>query len=213
MSSLDFMPSANHWPHGVRARYSAGCRCDGCRAANTAYEKKRASIRRKEGPDIIVSADRARRHLKRLSKRDVGRRAVSAAADVGDTTLQKIITGKKTHIRRSTEKHILEVTAEAASDAARVDAGPPWRLLNQLIEQGWSKAELARRLGYKTPALQVSKTSVLVKTAHKVKLLHAKLIKQTPSGMKCKCVEPLELERDGIELCARCELPIPPEAA
>lgn len=204
------MPSADHWPHGVRARYSAGCRCDECRAANTAYERKRARHRVWHGPDVLVDAKRARQHLKRLSRKDVGRRTVGAAADVGDTTLSKIIAGTKKQIRCSTEKRILEVDVGAAADAARTDAGPTWKLLNQLLKRGWSKAELARRLGYKRAALQFNKRSVLVKTAHQVKLLHAELIKlPPPSGVTCKCTQEVTVERDGIELCALCERPRP----
>lgn len=208
--SLDGMPPADYWSHGVRSRYNSGCRCDECRAANTAYERKRVRQRMKHGPDGLVDAKRARRHLLRLSKKDVGRRAVSAACDVGNTTLEKIKSGAKTRIRRSTEQKILEVDVEAASDSARIDAGPTWKLLNALLERGWAKAEIARRLGYKVPALQISKKSVLVKNAHKVKVLHAKLIKLPPqSRKKCRCPKPLELERDGVEFCVRCEKQIP----
>lgn len=31
-------------PHGTRSRYSYGCRCDECRAANTAYRRDRCNV-------------------------------------------------------------------------------------------------------------------------------------------------------------------------
>jgi lambda repressor-like predicted transcriptional regulator len=133
---------------------------------------------------------------------------VSAAADVGTTTLEKIKAGTKKRIRRSTEQRILEVDVAAASDSAHTDAAVTWKLLNELLARGWSKAELARRLGYKVPALQISKERVLVKNAYKVKRLHAELI-GLPPRKKCKCPEPLTVERDDVELCARCELLAP----
>lgn len=37
------LPSMEHWPHGVRARYVCGCRCDLCRRANTEYARERAA--------------------------------------------------------------------------------------------------------------------------------------------------------------------------
>lgn len=213
MSAPSDLPPAEHWPHGVRARYSSGCRCDACRAANTAYERQRARHRVYHGPDVLVSARRARRHLRALSRRGVGRRAVGAACDVGETTLERIKNGTKTQIRRSTEAKILSVDAQAMADSVPVDAGPTWKLLNELIDKGWPKAELARRLGYKVPALQVGKKQVLLKTAHKVKLLHTQLIELAPPRPRrwCHCRKPLPIPRDDGKLCAKCERMVKPE--
>lgn len=45
-----------------------------------------------------------------------------------------------------------------------VPAGRTWRRINQLLEEGFSKARLARELGMHTPALQIGKTRVLACT-------------------------------------------------
>ena len=47
-------------PHGTRARYSAGCKCMFCRAANSRYKVARALERKNGNANPIVSAERAR---------------------------------------------------------------------------------------------------------------------------------------------------------
>ena len=48
------LPPAEHYAHGSRARYVAGCRCDACRAANCAYYHERQR-RAKEAAALIVT--------------------------------------------------------------------------------------------------------------------------------------------------------------
>ncbi len=163
-------------PHGDRLRYMAGCRCDLCRKANSAYERSRQAARKAGDWNGIVSAEKARAHINRLAYHGVGRRAVGDACDVSDTILFEIATGKRQQIRARTERRILEVTLEAAADHALTDAAPTWKLLNTLLAAGYSKARLAIELGCKTPALQIRKTQVHVRTAHDVRRLHARLI-------------------------------------
>lgn len=58
----------------------------------------------------------------------------------------------------------------------KVPAGPTWRLLDELVARGWSKSELARRLGLGSPALQFSRDRVRASTARAVEALHAELV-------------------------------------
>jgi hypothetical protein len=117
---------------------------------------------------------RARRHLRTLSKHGVGRRAVQAACDIGDTTLQEIRSGRKTHIRRETERRILAVTPEAVSDHALVPARQTIGRLCRLLDEGFTKTELARRLGStaRVPALQVKPGFITAKKAAQVERLY-----------------------------------------
>jgi hypothetical protein len=161
--------------HGDRLRYMAGCRCTECRRANTEYEKTRARARKAGDWNGLVAAEGARLHLLQLSKANVGRDQVSDAAGVSVTIVAKIAAGTRKKIRARTEKSILAVTVAAAADGALVDAGPTWKLLDDLLSCGYSKAQLARELGYKVPALQFKRTQCTVRNAYEVQQLHARL--------------------------------------
>lgn len=107
----------------------------------------------------IVSSKRARTHLSRLQKLGVGRRSIAAAADVGQTIIQEIKNGTATHIRAETERKLLAVTAEKARGGGNlVNAKPTRSRIIRLLNEGFTKKELARRLGYKAPALQLCST-------------------------------------------------------
>lgn len=176
------LPSRDHFmamPCGSRAKYmGARCRCMLCRAANSRYETERAAARRHGDDNGLVAAVAARVHLFALSRQGVGRRAVGAACDVGDTTLQQIRSGAKTQIRKNTERRILAVTAAAVSDHALVSAKKTHRRLAVLREEGFTKTELARRLGSKarTPSLQLKSNRVIAINAVKVERLYQQVM-------------------------------------
>jgi hypothetical protein len=117
----------------------------------------------------LVDACAVRDHLRALSRQGVGYRQTADAAGVASSVLAKVLNGERTQIRASTARRVLEVTAEAAADHAMVSAGPTKRRLRRLIAEGFTHAELARRLGYKRPALQLGRERVLAKTQHKIK--------------------------------------------
>lgn len=163
--------------HGDRLRYMAGCRCFACRRANSAYEAARKIARAAGEGNGIVLAAKARAHMKALSAQGVGRRSVGAACDVSDTVLSDIIAGRKANIRAATERAILAVTAAAAGDRALVPAKATWKMLEQLIADGYTRGELAARLGSKskTPALQLKRDFVTVRSAYLVERLFGQL--------------------------------------
>lgn len=163
--------------HGDRLRYMAGCRCFACRRANSAYEAGRKIARAAGEGNGIVPAAKARAHMKRLSAQGVGRRSVGAACDIADTVLGDIISGRKVNIRAATERAILAVTAAAAGDRVLVPAKATWKLLDELIEDGYTRGELARRMGSKskTPALQLKRDFVTVRNAYLAERLYDQL--------------------------------------
>lgn len=162
-------------PHGTRLRYIAGCKCTPCRRANSDYERQRRAARAAGDWNGLVSAERAREHLRSLSKRGVGKRAVAAASDVCMTVLQDIRTGRKAQIRARTERKILAVTRDMASDHALVRPGRTFQLIDQLIEEGFSRAELARRLGYRNGALQFRRRRMTARNVARIERLHRSL--------------------------------------
>jgi hypothetical protein len=162
-------------PHGVRLRYMAGCRCTLCRAANTQYERARAAARKAGDWNGIVPAAKAREHLAFLSRNGIGRHTISDVAQVPDSVLYDVIYGRKTRIRARTERAILAVGVEAAADGAYIDGFPTWKLINELLADGWAKAEISRQLGYATPKLQLGHEQVTVRNAFDVAKLHKRL--------------------------------------
>ena len=162
--------------HGDRLRYIAGCRCDLCRKANSAYESARQKARAAGDWNGIVSAAKARAHLLWLSKHGVGRRAVGAASDIADTILSDIRSGRKPNIRARTERKILAVTVSVASDHALTTAGPTWKLIDELLAAGFTKSAIAKEIGLQMPALQFNRETVTVRNAYLVEQAHASLI-------------------------------------
>lgn len=163
-------------PCGTRLRYYAGCRCDACRAANTAYEHQRAAARARGEGNHIVSAEAARAHLAWLSRRGIGRKTAADAAKVAASVVSKIVDGERTKIRAQTERRILAVTEAAAADRAHIDARATWKLIDELLACGYSKARLASEIsGRPCKALQLARQRVTARNAELVRRAHQRL--------------------------------------
>ena len=177
LQSLDRGKIAATRPHGVRVRYCLGCRCLPCRAANSRYESGRLAARKNGDWNGVVSSLAARNHLRKLRRRGVGLRAVADVTGVSRTILQGIASGARAQCRKRTETAILAVDSGARSGGSIVPAGRTWRILSLLLAEGYTKSDLARRLGSKakTPALQIRTDFVLASTAAKVERLYRRL--------------------------------------
>jgi hypothetical protein len=158
--------------HGDRLRYMAGCRCDECRGANTLYERERKAARAAGDWNGIVSAQAARRHILKLSGLGVGKRTVADCAGVPESIICLIRSGTRTQIRARTERRILAVTKAMRGDRALVPAGPTWTRINWLLEQDFTKAQIAAELGYAKPALQIDRDFVTVRNEARVLALY-----------------------------------------
>lgn len=62
----------------------------------------------------------------------------------------------------------------------RTAAGRTWRRIRSLLAEQFSKAELARRLGLKKPALQVHPRLVTVKTQTRIEALYQAVMAEGP---------------------------------
>jgi hypothetical protein len=217
------MPDAERWPHGVRARYVGGCRCDECKAANASRCRERTrkmnelaggvvpsgpplegvlvragrAVRVKRCPgangkpcackeptwlrgqgvvcgrcleiatvfDGLVSAGRVRQHLRKLARQGVGYKSVAAACDVAPSTLSAVLADASKKLRARTAAKILAVTRDAMADGARVSSSSTKLKIKRLLEEGFTKRELARRLGYQSRTLQIgTRTMMLAST-------------------------------------------------
>jgi len=78
----------------------------------------------------------------------VGYRAVAAVLDVCPTYIQSVKVGRRRKcIREHIAKRILAVDAGAVSDSALVNSSKSWKVLNKLLERGYSGRQLGRWLG------------------------------------------------------------------
>ena len=163
---------ADRHPHGTRVRYMTGCKCMLCRAANSRYETERALARKNGDWNGIVSAEPLRDYLRQLSRRGVGYKSVAAAADVSKTTLAAVLAGRKRHVRARTFRRCMEVGVDAIADHALVKARPTWAKVHRLLNEGFSKAEIARRIGKQMPALQLGRETITAINASRVERLY-----------------------------------------
>ena len=160
------IPSGDRWEHGVLAKYTHGCRCTLCRAANAAYTTHRKHEAKAGRSNRLIAASPVRKHLRALSKASVGKRVVADISGVAVSTLGLISTGKNTKIREQSAARILAVTAEAAADRAHGNVGPTKKLLKKLAAAGYSHADVVARIGG-TPTTARS-PRIHVRTAHQI---------------------------------------------
>ena len=160
--------------HGDRLRYVAGCRCDECRKANSAYERQRLEARKNGDWNGIVDAAKARAHLIGLSSAGIGQRAVAAATDIAISIIGEIRTGHKKRIRARTERLILAVNRDMVSESALVPSGPSLKLVNELVKAGFTKLRIATELNG-SRSIHLCK-QITVRNAAAIKRIHARLI-------------------------------------
>lgn len=121
---------------------------------------------------LVPTAD-VRAHLRKLSRQGVGYKSVAIAADISRTVLANVLFNGKAFMRAQAVKRVLAVDRDAVADHALLPAGPTWRRLNRLLSEGFTKTELARRLGAQKPALQIRRRQVTAETAMKVERLYS----------------------------------------
>ncbi len=143
------------------------------------------------GVGSYVSAEPARRHLAALGRAGVGLKTVARLSGVSHGSLSKIVYGEpgrgrppSRRIRVQTNERILAVTETQARGGQRVDAGPTWQLIEELVAAGYTRAHLARELGSQaaSPTLQIGRRLVRASTARAVEELHRRLIGREGPG-------------------------------
>lgn len=139
----------------------------------------------------LISANKTRKHLKWLSERGIGLHSVSIASDVSYSSLQAIRSGMQTKILPSTESRILAIDTGAIGDCSLVPAAPSWKLIDKLLQKGISKAEIARRLGYKTHVIQLKVGRITARNAHRISKVYKILMEEltAPEPVLETCLE------------------------
>lgn len=119
----------------------------------------------------LVSTSRVRAHLAELSRLGIGRHAVAEASGVSRSLVNAIASGAAQQVRARTERALLAVDETCRADGALVPAARVWRHVRRILEAGWSRAAIARALGNVTPALQIGRRAVRLRTADRLQRL------------------------------------------
>lgn len=163
--------------HGTRSSYVAGCRCDPCRQANRDYARnlERRHRRDRYGIDpfqtvTLVDPKETRRHLAWLNSQGIGLRTIVDQTGLSRSNLQRIVRGDRKQITARTADRILAIGLHRTPPPL-VDADHAWQIIHTLNARGLSNAEIARRLGHKSRAVQISRTRVRRETLDRLRNL------------------------------------------
>ena len=97
-------PTEPRVPHGTRSRYVGhGCRCEPCRAANTADRKARYK------PRPLVDAAPVVAHVRALQAAGMSRARIARAARVGESTLDRVCRTPGARMHPSLARRVLRV--------------------------------------------------------------------------------------------------------
>jgi len=158
-------------PHGTRARYRRlDCRCLPCRGAQAEY--LRALKRR---PPLLDAAP-ARVWLNALRGHGVGITQVARLAGVNRALVANVRAGVRRKLSAEILYRLLSVPPVYAPGRT-VLSGPTKRLIRKLLKEGYTRRQIAERLGLKSGRLRhLSKARrVRRKTAARVRALYARL--------------------------------------
>lgn len=166
--------STKQYPHGTNACYRLnGCRCRPCKDAASAYQRDWSQ---RVAP-TTMPAGPARRHVDELRAAGVGLKTIAKAAGVPHGTLSKLVYGTTTRspskrVRVDTYERLLAVSPADLAAGAKIPAGATWALIDEMVAHGVPKAAIARKLGQRGPALQLSRNLVTAGNARAVVELH-----------------------------------------
>jgi hypothetical protein len=154
--------------HGTHRGYRGGCRCRACATAQTHYVQ--ALRRRPEQLD----ATPAREYLQQLAAHGIGTKQAALLSGVPRSTLWRIRHGRTTRLAPTRLAAILGIRSVPALGAL-TKAWPTRRLLRWFRLEGFSDAEVARRLGYRSLQLRFASAYCTVRNAARVRALHRKV--------------------------------------
>ena len=170
--------------HGTRTGYVKGCRCQPCTDANRHAQAAREQRSRAGGPSTdLVSAARARGHLRILTGQGATQKGLARAADLNVKTIVDILEGDRTRIQPDTERIVLAITMndvrQSHAPGTLIPAAPIWQLINDMVARGWPKSWIAREAGLGN-SIQLKTDQVTAGNAQRIAELHAQLDGITP---------------------------------
>jgi DNA-binding CsgD family transcriptional regulator len=117
-------------------------------------------------------ASDAQRYVLTLQAQGVGLRQIAKLAGLSYRTAQRIQGGAA--IRPSTLAAVLAITP-ALAHGQKVNAYASKRLLRALVKEGYSQAELARRMGLRSGRIRWDDQRITVRNALRVRALYRQI--------------------------------------
>ena len=180
-------PRAQH-RHGTRAAYVADrCRCDDCRQANCAdaAARRRAIAYGRWQP--YVDAAPVRQHIEQLRAAGLGINRIVALSGVGSGTVRQLVYGDRAgqptrRVRAATARAVLAVPLGRPAGGALVPAAGARRLVTDLEAAGYTRQDLAARLGRSSASLtrSLSGRRITAATLDVLEALHRHLLPNAP---------------------------------
>jgi transcriptional regulator with XRE-family HTH domain len=133
-----------------------GCRCQPCRDATAAYQRRYrmecAQRRWGASESWLVDAQPVREHIAMLRTHGLGWQRIATLAEVPRVTVSRLSghgdpRRPQRRLARTSAERILAVTPDQAAGRALVPSGPTVRRLQALAAAGWTLQALADRLG------------------------------------------------------------------
>src|SRR5687768_7619327 len=101
-----------------------------------------------------------------------GTRSTSAPIIVGQRSLhvtKKSVARIRFGSFSRSSTRLMRATSRPGTDSFGAEQyGVSWRRINRLLEEGFTKAELVRRVGYKRPAIQFKSDRIVASSAARV---------------------------------------------
>jgi hypothetical protein len=154
-----------------------GCRCRECRTAANVYNIK-LQRRRDRGEETLQDNSEAAEHILWLRSQGIGLRAVAAATGLQRLTVWKIARGETRRSRPETISRIMAVGTHMRKAGSLVDAEPTWRLIDDMLANGFTRTRIAAELGStaKRPALQLKRDKIKQSNADQVREVYDRLM-------------------------------------
>lgn len=133
-------------------QYRKGCRCDACRAKQLVANKRRNLKSMRDGPQI-VDATASRERLAELVASGMSQREIRNFG-LSLPTIHQILAGKRTTIRKDTERKILAIDERRMNRKQRVEPTEAFKMVRKWHDAGLSYPLISRITGVSYGTLQ-----------------------------------------------------------
>lgn len=136
--------------HGTRSAYVSGCRCEACRAANTAYMAAYYRARGTHSP--LVDVAEAQWRLRRLFGMGYTYREVAQFTGISEGNISDIMGGRRERVHARAVEALDGLLRSRLRDRRRVDAGHTRENVRRIWAR-YGRAKACELLGVTGPVL------------------------------------------------------------